>query len=173
MTLDPDEWRYGRVVVERLLGDRDTATAVRLAGDYARRFPGNPALGTLYGRALLTAGRHRDAAAWLDRLEVLPAEGSAEARSLYREAHLMVAVDRLGRGEGREALTHIARAREWPERLGAGKPYPADVDERLEDWLEAVAFHQLRRGPVPMAPPVLTDSVGARVLQRAVLVMPR
>ena len=31
----------------------------------------------------------------------------------------------------------IAKARLWPERLGAGKPYPADVDERLEDVLAA------------------------------------
>ena len=29
------------------------------------------------------------------------------------------------------------RARQWPENLGAGKPYPADIDERLEDWLTA------------------------------------
>jgi predicted Zn-dependent protease len=25
--------------------------------------------------------------------------------------------------------------RQWPENLGAGKPYPGNVDERLEDWL--------------------------------------
>jgi hypothetical protein len=145
---------------------------VKLADDYARRFPGNPALGTLYGRALLAAGRHRAAADWMDQLEVLPAEGSAEARSLYREAHLMVAVDRLGKRDARGALEEVAKAREWPERLGAGKPYPADLDERLEDWLEAVAFHQLRRGELP-APPPLTDSVATRVIRHAAPMLPR
>jgi hypothetical protein len=94
---------------------------------------------------LLAAGRHRDAVAWLDRLEVLPAEGSAEARSLYREANLLLAVDGLGRGDGRGALRLVAKAREWPERLGAGKPYAADLDERLEDWVEAMALVRLGR----------------------------
>ncbi|MCX6927679.1 MAG: hypothetical protein NT154_31385, partial [Verrucomicrobia bacterium] len=28
-------------------------------------------------------------------------------------------------------------ARQWPENLGAGKPYPADINERLEDWFTA------------------------------------
>jgi tetratricopeptide (TPR) repeat protein len=165
MALDPGEWRYGRAVIERLLLDGDTVTAAATAADYAWRFPGNPAIGTLNGRALLAAGRSQEAADWMDQLEVLPAEGSAEARSLYREAHLMVAVDRLGRGDPRGALTHVGKARDWPERLGAGKPYPADVDERLEDWLEATALHQLKRGPEPGPPPPTTDAVTGRVLR--------
>jgi len=40
-------------------------------------------------------------------------------------------------GKWKDAATLIAGARQWPERLGAGKPYEADVDERLEDWLQA------------------------------------
>jgi hypothetical protein len=31
----------------------------------------------------------------------------------------------------------VAAAREWPEHLGAGKPYQEDVDERVEDWMAA------------------------------------
>jgi hypothetical protein len=81
----------------------------------------------------------------MDRLEVLPAEGSAEARSLYREANLLLAVDRLGVGDRRGALRLTAKAREWPERLGAGKPYQEDLDERLEDWVEAMVLVRLGR----------------------------
>ena len=29
----------------------------------------------------------------------------------------------------------IETARQWPEKLGTGKPYPEDIDERLENWL--------------------------------------
>jgi hypothetical protein len=32
----------------------------------------------------------------------------------------------------------IQAARRWPENLGSGKPYPANVDERLEDWLASL-----------------------------------
>jgi hypothetical protein len=81
-------------------------------------------------------GRYRDSAALLDRLQVLPYEGANEGRRLHREAHLMLAVEALRRGDRKGALERIGVARTWPEHLGAGKPYPADVDERLEDWLE-------------------------------------
>jgi predicted Zn-dependent protease len=161
MALDSGEWRYGRAVAERLLRDGNAATAVTLVGGYARRFPGNPALGTLYARALMEAGRNAEAAAWLDRLEVLPAEGSAEARSLFREANLLVAVDRLGKRDARAALALTAKARQWPERLGAGKPYAEDVDERLEDWVEAMALFRLGR-----------DAEAEAVLRRIVVFQP-
>jgi predicted Zn-dependent protease len=38
-------------------------------------------------------------------------------------------------GNCRKSLQYLDEARKWPERLGAGKPYEDDVDERVEDWL--------------------------------------
>jgi hypothetical protein len=49
----------------------------------------------------------------------------------------MLAVDAMAARRWKDAATLVAAAREWPERLGEGKPYEADVDERLEDWLSA------------------------------------
>ena len=49
----------------------------------------------------------------------------------------MLAVEALKKGDARRAQREIDAARLWPENLGAGKPYPADVDERLEDFLAA------------------------------------
>ncbi len=49
----------------------------------------------------------------------------------------MLAVEALKKGDARGAQREIDAARLWPENLGAGKPYPADVDERLEDFLAA------------------------------------
>ena len=42
-----------------------------------------------------------------------------------------------GRATSAAAARRVAAAREWPEHLGAGKPYPEDVDERVEDWMAA------------------------------------
>src|SRR5208283_6044291 len=55
--------------------------------------------------------------------------------NIFHEAHIMLAVDQMKAGKYDESLHQIAIAREWPERLGSGKPYPEDLDERLEDWL--------------------------------------
>ncbi len=49
-----------------------------------------------------------------------------------------------GRATPGGALRSIDAARLWPENLGAGKPYPENVDERLEDWLAAQCL--ARRG---------------------------
>ncbi len=135
--LDPGQWRYGVMLAHHLLKHEDPAGALAVAADYARRFPANDTLALLRARSLLLAGQHQAAAELLRSLRVLPAEGTTEARGLFRAAFLLWAVDRLQAGASDEALRLIATGRQWPENLGAGKPYPADIDERLEDWLTA------------------------------------
>ena len=145
MALDPAEWRYARAVAEGLLRRGSADEAASLAKRYADRAPENGALTTLYARALLQGGHHTEAVRWLERVSVLPAEGAADARSLYREANLLLAVDRLNARKPSAALVLVTKAREWPERLGAGRPYPEDTDERLEDWLAAAGLGRLGR----------------------------
>jgi tetratricopeptide (TPR) repeat protein len=133
--LDPAQWRYGAVLARHHLKHDDPAAALAVATDYARRFPANDALALLRAKALLLTDQHQAAAELLTSLHVLPAEGTTEARALFHEAHLLLAVDRLQAESYDEALRLVDTARQWPERLGSGKPYPADIDERLEDWV--------------------------------------
>ncbi|MCE9600596.1 MAG: DUF5107 domain-containing protein [Gemmatimonadetes bacterium] len=135
--LEPGEWRYGKLLTERRLVSGDTSGAVTTARAYFTRIPSSYILGLTLVRAQLAAGRHADADAVLERLAVLPYEGSAEGHALYREAKLMLAIDAMRTRRWDVARGLIAAAREWPERLGAGKPYAENVDERLEDWLAA------------------------------------
>ena len=145
--LDPTQWRYGRLLIERALADSQFTEAARLAEVYYRQFPQRSALGMLHARTLLRIGKADEARQLLDRIEVLPYEGSGEAHALYREANLTVAVERLHANDPAGALVLINTAREWPERLGAGKPYAADVDERREDLLASIALIRLGRRP--------------------------
>jgi len=138
--LDPGQWRYGRMLAERQLRQGDKTAALETARRYAAQFPANYILGMLHVKGLLANGRYRESADRLARLNVIPYEGSIEGRRLYREAHLMLAVEALRKGDRRGALREIDAARLWPENLGAGKPYPEDVDERLEDFLAAQAL---------------------------------
>jgi tetratricopeptide (TPR) repeat protein len=135
VALDSTDWRFGRLLIERSLADGRVADAEREAARYHAADPSNSIVAMLHARTLLAAGRPSEALGILDTLHVLPHEGSTEGRLLYREAHLRAALDTLAAGRHDEAERHVAAAREWPERLGVGKPYPADADERLEDWL--------------------------------------
>jgi hypothetical protein len=161
--LDPGQWRFGRWLAERQLKDVDTPGALATASAYASRFPDNYILGMLHAKALLANGRYREGADRLARLQVIPYEGSIEGRRLYREAHLMLVVEALRKGDRAGARREVAAARLWPENLGAGKPYPADVDERLEDFLAAQAGE--RRPPAaarPLATPAALPVAGKR-----------
>ena len=40
------------------------------------------------------------------------------------------------------ALSYVAEAEEWPERLGVGKPFPADINIDLENWMKYLIHSQ-------------------------------
>jgi predicted Zn-dependent protease len=115
--------------------NNDAVGAGALATKYAALFPTNNLLALLRAKCLLLVGDPEEAVALLSSLHVLPAEGTTEAQSLFRAAHLLLAVDYIRVRAFDKALPLVDTARQWPERLGAGKPYPADVDERIEDWV--------------------------------------
>jgi hypothetical protein len=158
--LDPNEWRYGNLLAERRLDAGDAAGAVATAIAYHDRHPASYILGLTLVRAYEAAQRYQDADALLATLHVLPYEGAAEGHALYREAKLMLAVDAMRERRWEAARAFVAAARAWPERLGAGKPYDADVDERLEDWLLADVF--ARDGALPEARSIWTRLVSAQ-----------
>jgi predicted Zn-dependent protease len=151
--LDPGQWRFGRMLAERQLRQGAKAAALVTAHDYSTRFPRSYILGMLHAKALLANERYGESAARLARLNVIPYEGSIEGRRLYREAHLMLAVESLKKGDAAAAGREVDAARLWPENLGAGKPYPEDVDERLEDFLAAQCL--ARRGHAAQAQALL------------------
>jgi tetratricopeptide (TPR) repeat protein len=146
--LAPDQWRYGMMLVKHLLHVNDIAGAMATAKENAQRFPTNDALALLHAKALLLSGDYQGTIERLTPLHLLPSEGTTEARALFHEANLMLAAHRIRDGAFDQALTLIDQARTWPENLGSGKPYPADTDERLEDWLAyQVALNQQHARP--------------------------
>jgi len=134
--LDPNQWRYGAMLTKYHLEHRDPASALALATDYSRRFPENGTLAVLHAKALIRTGRCEPAANLLSSLHLLPSEGATEARGLFHEANLTLAIERLKEKKFSEAGRFARAARQWPENLGSGKPYPDALDERLEDWIE-------------------------------------
>jgi hypothetical protein len=103
--------------------------------DAARRFRESYIMQFLLARTLLFNGEYTSGLAILDTLTILPFEGARYGRDAYRQACILTAEQKIQSREYRDALTLIARARLWPERLGSGEPYGADT--RIEDYLEA------------------------------------
>lgn len=137
---DDSDWRSINLLVEIYSDKRNDRLelAYLLAKRYYRPASEVYQLGVSYARTLLLTGRFKEAGDLLSNIVILPFEGSTEGRNLYKEAELMQAVERMRAGDWARARVLITAARQWPENLGAGKPYPEDVDERLEDWLESI-----------------------------------
>ncbi|MBY0490763.1 MAG: DUF5107 domain-containing protein [Gemmatimonadaceae bacterium] len=146
--LDSAEWRYARLLLERALAEGDALSAVSLGERATARFPRNETLALLRAKAHVAAGQFAAAARILDTLVILPAEGAKDARGVYHDAQIGLAREAIAQARWEDASKAVANAREWPERLGAGKPYAADVDESLEDSLAAV----IARRPAPPRP---------------------
>lgn len=150
--LDSAEWRYGRLLAEQFLAMGDAVGAAAVATRYAKQFPDNYILGLTLATALVADGEYGAADSVLAQLEVLPYEGRHDGHVLYRQAKLMLAVQAIQKEQWDTATALIAAARLWPERLGAGKPYDADIDERLEDWLQADVLSRSGESAKPALP---------------------
>ena len=134
LALDPSQWRFGRQLAELHIAGGRYREALEAARDAWARAPANYVLGMLTAQALVLSGQPADALAVLDRIAVLPYEGADEGRRLFREAHVLMAVEALA-SDPRKALDHLAAGQAWPAHLGAGKPYEADIDQRVDDWV--------------------------------------
>lgn len=143
--IDPKQWRYGKFLAEYYsegrIGQFDKA--MQTAKAYYEQSPENYQLGALYAKTLLLGKQYKQCDDLLASINILPYEGATEGIRIYKEARLMLALERMKANDYASALRFVTSAKQWPENLGAGKPYQEDVDERLADWLEAVCFDKL------------------------------
>ena len=142
VALAPDSWRYG-VRLARLYHTKgEYAKMLRTTQDYLSHHPTNNSLELLHAESLIATKQYGETVRHLQRATILPSEGDLSGRNIYREATLLFAAEYLRTKNPFEAKRWIQSARQWPENLGAGKPYPDEVDERIENWLESLCIPQ-------------------------------
>ncbi|MCB0634183.1 MAG: DUF5107 domain-containing protein [Saprospiraceae bacterium] len=140
LKLQPKSWRIRHKLTEYHQQHGEFEAALANSEKAYRQFPEDYSLGMDYVRALIYNDRYEAAIDILNKLEVLPFEGASESRRLYEWAHLGYALEQLQAKQFQPAIQTLEAYKEWPERLGVGKPY--DPDERLADYLLAYAFDQ-------------------------------
>jgi predicted Zn-dependent protease len=167
--LDKNQWRYGRALVNYYLAKNQYDSAVRIATRYSGQFPENYILGMLNVKALLMNKQYSEANKILKTIKILPNEGATGGRQLYREAQLMLALEQMKNKDYAKAIEYISAARLWPDRLGVGKPYDADIDERLEDWLAYQSYLKLNNetGAQQMLNKILSYSNNGKIASSA------
>ncbi|MEO6313733.1 MAG: DUF5107 domain-containing protein [Chitinophagaceae bacterium] len=135
IALDRQQWRSNKQLTEHYNKEERYGLALAIVQPYYQKHPANYIMGMLLAKTYLFNQQYAAAAKVLDKIVVIPYEGATDGRRLYKEAHLMLAVLHLKTNNYKKAIDEISIARQWPERLGVGKPYQEDIDERLEHFL--------------------------------------
>lgn len=136
LQVDPKGWRGYKFIVDFYMKHRAYPQALEYARKGARVFPDNFIIQVALAKVELYNGNFKKTLKILDDQVILPAEGAQEGHDIYRQAHLLQAVEEYKKGKVNMALEHIKMAREWPEHLGVGRAY--ETDERVEDYLEGI-----------------------------------
>jgi tetratricopeptide (TPR) repeat protein len=134
----PDDWRAAHTLNDYLLTVGRFDEALASSREVFAKHADSYVLAMDYARALLSKDQYKDCVRVLDGTTILPYEGAWEGHDVFRRAHILQAATELAAGRPEAALQSAARARKWPENLGVGRPY--EPDERLEDYLAAMAY---------------------------------
>jgi predicted Zn-dependent protease len=138
MAIDKNDWRYGKYLTDFLLTQKKFKEALQTIAPYYKKDNDNYMAGLLYARCLLLNRDYLSAEKILDHIHVLPYEGANEAHRLYVQTKLNLALEFLQKHKYKTALQKISDARQWPERLGSGAPYPDMKNETLQDDIESL-----------------------------------
>src|SRR5258706_3164954 len=142
--LDPSQWRYGKLLIQHLVEQKKYSEALVTAKQYHTRFPLDFRLSMLLANTLLLNNQYKACIELLDRTTILPSEGATDGRRLYHEAWLMQAVSQIQSKNYKAALTSINTARDWPEKMGSGKPYDDDIDGRMENYFDGICYEKTK-----------------------------
>ena len=143
--IDKNDWRYGKYLTEFYLLQNQNQPALQIIEPYYKKDKGNYMAALLYARCLMLNNNYDAAEKIFDHINILPYEGAQEAHKYYEQTKLNIALQFLRKHNYKMALQKVSEAREWPERLGAGAPYPNMIDNTLEDEIQKL-INDTRRG---------------------------
>ncbi len=148
--INPNQWRYGRLIFNYYVEKMNYTEALATAKKYHAWFPQDFRITMLLAKAHLLNRQYKACTDLLAVTTILPYEGATDGRQMLNEAWLMQAVQQIQVKNFKGALTSINQAQQWPENLGAGRPYEADIDTRVEKYMEGLCYEKLKDQPASL-----------------------
>jgi hypothetical protein len=144
--LDPREWRYGKLLVNRFIEEKKYEDALATAKDYNKRFPTDFRISMLLAKTLLLTKQYKACSDLLEKTVILPYEGATDGRQLYREAWMMQAIDQLKRGKLKDANKINREVAAVARKTWSWKAYDSDIDDRPEKYVEGLVIEKSKGG---------------------------
>lgn len=136
LELGLSEWRAYAALIDFYTEKIQYSEALEIAQSAAKKFSSSYVALFDLAKTYVLNRQYAASLKILDTLTVLPFEGARYTHEVYRQASVLAAAEAMKAGNYAYAARMLDKARQWPERLGAGKPF--DVDNRLEDYLEGL-----------------------------------
>ncbi|MGC9995149.1 MAG: DUF5107 domain-containing protein [Terriglobia bacterium] len=140
-SIDKKEWRTWYHLADYYLHAGMNEKALQLAVGASEQFPKEDALRILLARTYLNSGKYADCNAVLAKASILPFEGQSDVHRLWVESLVSQALAEMKKDDYQGAVGRLEASREYPERLGTGKP--ADPDYRIQDYLESFCYEKM------------------------------
>jgi Flp pilus assembly protein TadD len=140
-SIDKKEWRTWYHLADYYLQAGMNEKALQLAVGASEQFPKEDALRILLARTYLNSGKYADCNAVLAKASILPYEGQSDVHRLWVESLVSQALAEMKKDDYQGAVGRLEASRDYPERLGTGKP--ADPDYRIQDYLESFCYEKM------------------------------
>jgi Flp pilus assembly protein TadD len=137
----PEDWRNWHHLSRFLddLGEYQESLSLAIAA--SQKFPDEDLIKIHLARAYLHAGQFKDCYSVLGNATILPFEGQRDVHQMFVQCQIGAALQALKAGQFEEALKWLEGSKEFPERLGSGKPYNPDF--RVQDYLMVLCYEGL------------------------------
>ena len=139
--IDEKTWRNWHALIEFRMAGRQFDKALDSATQAAGLFPAEVPIKVDLVKAQMAVRRFADAAAVLDTIEALPFEGAGEIQGLFSQTQIQLGLEAGNKGDWAGAARSLEHSKEYPEKLGTGKPF--DPDERAPDYLLGLIYAKL------------------------------
>jgi len=144
LRLAPDDWRAADELISYYEINKDFPMALTTATNAYKKHKTDQTIAIQYAIALINNGQYAKSLKVLDGMTILPSEGASQGKVVFEQASLFLSMDLIKSKKYAEAIKMIEKSKEWPERLGVGKPY--DPDTRIQDYLNIFCLEKMNKG---------------------------
>jgi len=141
LEIGEEHWRYHHAIIKYYGTKKQYTMQLKQARIAAGMFPENYIIGLDLAQSLLKNKKYDQCLEVLEKIQVLPSEGSFSGRKIYGKASLLRAVKLYNQDKFNDAKKQLSLSYVYPENMGSGKPF--DPDERDIDFFMGMIENQL------------------------------
>jgi len=141
LSVNDETWQTWHYLIQKYNQKHNYGEALRLSEKAVQKFPEEIRITMDYASSLFNTGQYVKCLKQLGTVVFLPYEGGWEAHNLFMRTQIYLALEMMKKGQYRKALDYLEASKEYPERLGTGKPY--EPDYRIQEYLEMLCYEKL------------------------------